>query len=60
MTYNDVATISQITSLLMFILMFLGAVAYALWPSNGKRFEAVQRQALDLDKSADMRTRGRQ
>jgi cbb3-type cytochrome oxidase subunit 3 len=60
MTYNDVATISQITSLLMFIVMFLGAVAYALWPSNGKRFETVQRQALDLDKSADMRTRGRQ
>lgn len=49
MTYETVATISQITSLLMFIAMFAAVVAYALWPRNGPRFEAAQRRALDLD-----------
>jgi cytochrome c oxidase cbb3-type subunit IV len=51
MTYETVATISQVASLLMFIAMFIGIVVYALWPANRTRFEAVQRQALDLDKT---------
>ena len=51
MTYETVATISQVASLLMFIAMFVGVVAYALWPANRARFETVQRQALDLDQS---------
>ena len=49
MTYETVATFSQVTSLLMFVAMFLGIVVYALWPSNGPRFDEIQRQALDLD-----------
>jgi cytochrome c oxidase cbb3-type subunit IV len=48
MTYETVATFSQVTSLLMFIAMFLAIVAYALWPSNGRVFDEVQRKALDL------------
>jgi cytochrome c oxidase cbb3-type subunit 4 len=61
MSYDTVATISQVTSLLMFVAMFAGVLAYALWPKNGPRFEAAQRRALDLDKSrTDIRTdRGR-
>lgn len=59
MSYQVIATYSQVTSLLMFIAMFLGVLAYALWPSNGSRFEKLQRQALDLDKT-DKRMRGRQ
>ena len=39
MTYDTVATFSQVTSLLLFIAMFLAVVAYALWPRNGPRFE---------------------
>lgn len=58
MTYDMIATFSQVTSLLMFVAMFLGVLVYALWPSNGQRFETVQRQALDLDKS-ELRIRGR-
>ena len=50
MTYDTIATISQVTSLLMFVGMFIAVVAYALWPSNGKRFEQAQRRALDLDR----------
>lgn len=48
MTYETVATISQVTTLLMFFAMFLTVLAYALWPTNGTKFAAIQRQALDL------------
>ena len=50
MTYETVAAISQVTTLLMFVAMFAGVLAYALWPSNGAKFAKVQTQALDLDR----------
>jgi cbb3-type cytochrome oxidase subunit 3 len=49
MTYDIVATVSQVVSLLIFVGLFAGMVGYALWPANGPRFEAAQRRALDLD-----------
>jgi cytochrome c oxidase cbb3-type subunit 4 len=49
MTYDTIATLSQVTSLLMFIAMFIAVLAYALWPSNKPRFEEAQRRALDLE-----------
>jgi cytochrome c oxidase cbb3-type subunit 4 len=49
MTYETVASFSQVTSLLMFVAMFVVVLAYALWPKNGPRFEEAQRRALDLD-----------
>jgi len=52
MGYDTVATISQVTSLLMFIAMFVAVLAYALWPRNGARFDAAQRRALDLDQKS--------
>lgn len=59
MSYDTIAQFSQVTSLLMFIVMFLGVLAYALWPKNGPRFEAAQRRALDLDQPSE-RHRGQQ
>lgn len=50
MSYETVATFTQVISLLLFIAMFLVVVAYALWPKNRKRFEEAQRRALDLDR----------
>jgi cytochrome c oxidase cbb3-type subunit 4 len=50
MSYETVAMYSQVISLLLFIVMFLAVVAYALWPRNRKRFEEAQRRALDLDR----------
>ena len=50
MTYDTIATYSQVISLLLFIAMFVAVVAYALWPRNRKRFEEGQRRALDLDR----------
>lgn len=52
MSYDTIATVSQVTSLLMFIAMFIAIVAYALWPRNGIKFEQAQRRALDLDRKA--------
>lgn len=49
MTYDQIATISQVTSLLLFIALFACVVAYALWPKNGEKFDKLQRRALDLD-----------
>jgi cytochrome c oxidase cbb3-type subunit 4 len=51
MTYETVATASQVASLLMFIVMFIAVLVYALWPKNGQRFETAQRLALDLDRT---------
>lgn len=53
MSYETVAAASQVTTLLMFFVMFLAVGVYALWPSNGRKFEAVQRAALDLDQGPD-------
>jgi cytochrome c oxidase cbb3-type subunit 4 len=55
MTYETIATLSQVASLLMFLATFLGVVVYALWPGNKPRFEEAQRRALDLQQggSAD-------
>jgi cytochrome c oxidase cbb3-type subunit 4 len=49
MSYQFVAQISQTTSLLMFIALFIGVLVYAFWPGNRERFETAQRKALDLD-----------
>ncbi|HEU4378288.1 MAG TPA: cbb3-type cytochrome c oxidase subunit 3 [Hyphomicrobiaceae bacterium] len=58
MSYDTIATISQVTSLLMFLGMFAAVLGYALWPRNGPRFEAAQRRALDLsDQPATVRER---
>ena len=53
MTYDTVASLSQVTSLLMFVVMFLAVLAYALWPKNGPRFDQAQRRALDLEQDRD-------
>jgi cytochrome c oxidase cbb3-type subunit 4 len=50
MTYDTIATVSQVTSLLLFVAMFLAVLAYALWPKNKPRFEEAQRRALDLER----------
>lgn len=56
MTYETVATISQLLSLFMFIGMFLGVLVYAFWPSNGERFEVAQERALGLDSESRRRS----
>lgn len=59
MTYDTVATFSQVTSLILFVALFAGVVAYAFWPGSRRRFDSAQREALDLDTVRTSR-RGRQ
>ena len=57
MSYETVATVSQVLSLLMFFAMFAAVVCYALWPANGGKFDAAQKRALGLE-SGNENTRG--
>lgn len=56
MTYDVVARFSQVASLLLFVAFFIGVLVYALWPGNRRRFDEIQRTALDLD--GDNRAQG--
>lgn len=38
-TYMQVAKFAQTWGLVYFVVIFAGVLAYALWPSNRKRFE---------------------
>jgi cytochrome c oxidase cbb3-type subunit 4 len=49
MTYEIIAPITQVLSLLLFIGVFLVVLTYAFWPKNGPRFEQAQQRALDLE-----------
>ena len=48
MTYDTVATFSQVASLLLFIALFIAVLAYAFWPGSQRRFDEIQRRALEL------------
>ncbi len=37
--YEQLAGFAQTWGLVYFVVLFLGAVTYALWPSNAKRFK---------------------
>ena len=49
MTYEQVASISQVAALLFFIALFVGVVIYAFWPGNKKRFEEASKLPLESD-----------
>jgi cytochrome c oxidase cbb3-type subunit IV len=50
MTYDTVATVSQVSTLLFFIGLFLLVLGYVFWPGNRAKFDKASRAALDLDK----------
>jgi cytochrome c oxidase cbb3-type subunit IV len=49
MTYEQVASITQVAALLLFIGMFLAVLIYTFWPGNKKRFERAARLPLEQD-----------
>ena len=53
MTYEQVATISQVAALLLFVALFIGVLVYAFWPGNKKRFEEAARLPLEQDSEPD-------
>ncbi|NWG23674.1 MAG: cbb3-type cytochrome c oxidase subunit 3 [Pseudorhodoplanes sp.] len=48
-TYRAFAEFAQTWGLVYFVLIFLGVVAYAFWPSNKKKFDDAARLPLDED-----------
>jgi cytochrome c oxidase cbb3-type subunit IV len=53
MTYEQVASITQVAALIFFIVLFAGVVVYAFWPGNKKRFERAARLPLEKDPNSD-------
>ena len=51
MTYDTIATVSQVASLLLFVALFLLVIAYVFWPGNRSKFDKAARTPLDPDKS---------
>lgn len=49
MTYETVAAVSQVASMLVFIAVFVAVVVFAYWPGHEAKFTAEQRSSLDLD-----------
>ena len=52
MSYQDASEFARSWGLVFLMLMFLGAVAYALWPSNKARFDHAARLPLDEEEDA--------
>jgi cytochrome c oxidase cbb3-type subunit 4 len=53
MTYEQVASITQVGALLGFVALFVGVLIYAFWPGNKKGFEEAARLPLEKDPEPD-------
>ena len=53
MTYEQVASITQVAALSLFVALFIGVLIYAFWPGNKKRFEQAARLPLEKDPEPD-------
>jgi cytochrome c oxidase cbb3-type subunit 4 len=53
MTYEQVASITQVAALVLFVVLFVGVLIYAFWPGNKKRFEDAARLPLEKDPAED-------
>ena len=49
MTYETVASFTQVAALLVFVALFAGVVIYVLWPGNKKSFEEAAKIPLEKD-----------
>jgi cytochrome c oxidase cbb3-type subunit 4 len=49
MSHAEVSTFAQTWGLVFLVVMFVVAVAYALWPKNKKKFDRAAQLPLDDD-----------
>jgi cytochrome c oxidase cbb3-type subunit 4 len=49
MSYEQVASITQVGALLLFVAFFIGVLIYAFRPGNKKGFEEAARLPLEKD-----------
>lgn len=53
MTYESASSFAQIWGMIFFIALFVGVLAYALWPANRNKFDRAARAPLDEDTIED-------
>jgi cytochrome c oxidase cbb3-type subunit 4 len=53
MSYDQVASVSQVVALIFFVVLFAGVLLYAFWPGNKKRFEEAAKLPLEKDPDSD-------
>jgi len=58
MTYEQVASVTQVAALLLFVALFIGVLIYAFWPGNKKRFEQAARVPLEKDPDSEQEKDG--
>jgi len=49
MTYEAASVLSQTVVLVLFVVLFIGVVAYVFWPGNKKGFDEAAQLPLDDD-----------
>jgi cytochrome c oxidase cbb3-type subunit 4 len=49
MQYEQIAHFAATYGLIYLVILFAGALAYAFWPSNKKKFEDAARLPLEED-----------
>lgn len=59
MSYQYFAGFTQSFALVLFFLLFLGAVAYALWPGNKATFDHAAQLPLQADPEPETKTEKR-
>ncbi len=52
MTYEALSSFAQTWGLVYFVVLFLGALTYALWPSNSDKFKEAANIPL-IDEEPD-------
>lgn len=52
--YETLSSFAQTWGLGFFVLMFLAALVYALWPSNSETFRAAAHQPLEERDPSDV------
>jgi cytochrome c oxidase cbb3-type subunit 4 len=57
MTYDQVASISQVVALLFFIGLFGAVLVYAFWPGNKKSFDEAAKLPLEGDPEPENKTK---
>lgn len=53
MTYEDFSHFAGTWGLVFLFVLFIGAVAYAFWPSNKKKFEKASRLPLNDEEKGE-------
>lgn len=55
MNYESLSSFAQVGGTIYFVVIFLAAVAYALWPRNGSTFKRAARFPMNEKDNGDDR-----